>query len=114
MVLAFSIFFTLNFFINDNAYYGFGTNIIGSFFENSSLNKIQSNFQTIFLGAGFILSLICWKKNILNKEKEKIWFVGKKVIKYFENNQITKKRIKRSKITICGKETNLTGSLLLT
>ena len=38
------------------------------------------------------------KKNILNKEKEKIWFVGKKVIKYFENNQITKKRIKRSKI----------------
>jgi uridine kinase len=68
MILVFSIFFTLNFFINDNTYYGFGTNIIGSYFENSSLNKIQSNFQTIFLGTGLILSLICWKKNILNND----------------------------------------------
>ncbi len=38
------------------------------------------------------------KRNILDKEKEKIWFVNKKVIKYFDNSKIIKKKIKRSVI----------------
>ena len=36
------------------------------------------------------------KYNILEKNDEKIWFVNNKVIKYFKDDKIVKKRVKRS------------------
>jgi len=38
------------------------------------------------------------KKNILEKDGEKIWFANNKVIKYFENKSLISKRVQRAKI----------------
>ena len=62
----FSVLFVINFFINDNSYYALNTNLLSQYLDSEELQKIQSNFQTVYLASGLIMTFLCWKKHILN------------------------------------------------
>tara|TARA_B100000989_G_scaffold297640_1_gene284092 strand:+ start:13628 stop:15214 length:1587 start_codon:yes stop_codon:yes gene_type:complete len=78
--------------------------------EIYGLNKLNNKIHAkkfIWNDIGNLAALNATKKkiknnnkkfNILNKKNEKIWFIDNQIIKYFENDAIVKKRVRRAKI----------------
>ena len=65
--------------------------ILAKRFEWSDIGNLRA-----LSSAKNIINKNSLKYNILEKNDEKIWFVNNKVIKYFKDDKIVKKRVKRS------------------